>query len=439
MDIKPDIEMQYAPQGIFFPLNGLIDRYGVNLQKVFDEKPYIRKLITNPDGSIYALPGVSENTNNALKYRCHINKAWLDRVGMNVPTTTDELYDVLKAFKSRDPNGNGSADEIPLAGAKTTKRESLPQVWLMAPFILNSPTNHMVVENGEVRLAAVQPEYREGLRWIHKLHDEGLLDGESFTRDSDQLKQLASKDGEEILGCAVCKSYYMIMDRNSERAKHWLYVPPLVGPNGDQHVWHNTSSLFRGKFAVTDKCRHPEVALRWADWMYSEEGTTKAFYGFEEGVNWYRPPAGTPSKSGDGDAKYARPSGWTVPELYSTLLGNNGLFYLTEEYTGSWEADPNDTVRLRLNEALYQAYKPAADKDNQSILPAMYLSIEETNEIGLLQTPINAYIDQSFARFVTGDLDINEDWDEYVKNLEKMNIRRLVEIYQKNLDIFNRG
>ena len=69
MDIKPDIEMQYAPQGIFYPLNGLIDTYGVNLQKVFEEKPYIRKLITNPDGNIYALPGLSENTNNALKYR----------------------------------------------------------------------------------------------------------------------------------------------------------------------------------------------------------------------------------------------------------------------------------------------------------------------------------------------------------------------------------
>ena len=51
-----------------------------------------------------------------ILYKIWINQTWLDNLGLDVPTTTEELYTVLKAFKENDPNGNGIQDEYPLVG-----------------------------------------------------------------------------------------------------------------------------------------------------------------------------------------------------------------------------------------------------------------------------------------------------------------------------------
>ena len=48
--------------------------------------------------------------------RMFINKAWIDKLGLSMPTTTDELKAVLKAFHDQDPNGNGVQDEIGVYG-----------------------------------------------------------------------------------------------------------------------------------------------------------------------------------------------------------------------------------------------------------------------------------------------------------------------------------
>lgn len=73
--------------------------------------------ITAPDGNIYALPSINDCYHCSMAQKMWIYKPWLDKLGLDVPTTTDELYTVLKAFKDKDPNGNGKADEVPLTGA----------------------------------------------------------------------------------------------------------------------------------------------------------------------------------------------------------------------------------------------------------------------------------------------------------------------------------
>ncbi len=85
---------------------------------MFKAKSFFYKdLITAPDGNIYALPQVNECYHCMYQQRMWIYKPWLDKLGLKMPTTTDEFYEVLKAFKTKDPNGNGKADEIPLSGS----------------------------------------------------------------------------------------------------------------------------------------------------------------------------------------------------------------------------------------------------------------------------------------------------------------------------------
>ena len=108
----PDI-LSYADQGLLIPLNDLIEEYAPNIQALFEQRPAVRRSITAPDGNIYTLPSVRERGNFA-NLAMFINQEWLDTLGLEHPETMEELKDVLIAFKTEDPNGNGLADEIPL-------------------------------------------------------------------------------------------------------------------------------------------------------------------------------------------------------------------------------------------------------------------------------------------------------------------------------------
>ena len=82
--------IKYASQGMLIPLEDMIDEYMPNLKKILDENPQYRKQITAPDGHIYSLPTINE-LNPTTHDKWFINKTWLDNLGLEVPTTKEEL------------------------------------------------------------------------------------------------------------------------------------------------------------------------------------------------------------------------------------------------------------------------------------------------------------------------------------------------------------
>ena len=84
-----------------------------NVKKFFEDRPTAEKMV-NDDGHYYLLPSDRGKGYRVSATHMFINKTWLDKLGLEMPTTWDELETVLKAFKTEDPNGNGQADEIPM-------------------------------------------------------------------------------------------------------------------------------------------------------------------------------------------------------------------------------------------------------------------------------------------------------------------------------------
>ena len=74
----------------------------------------------NGSGAIYAFPEIQESMIDIMDYQVWINQEWLDTLSLEMPTDPESLYDVLVAFKTGDPNGNGTSDEIPLVGTTST-------------------------------------------------------------------------------------------------------------------------------------------------------------------------------------------------------------------------------------------------------------------------------------------------------------------------------
>ena len=178
-------EAMFGTQGLILPLEQYLDTVSVGYKAAFEKMDGMREYITTPDGHIYSLPNVDGSLHVQYNMKLWLNNQWLENLNLQVPTTTQEFYEVMKAFKEQDANGNGDPnDEIPLS---TVSSGAGTQVdgFLMAPFQLTPETNKLYVDNGTVKYAPVQDGYREGLKYLNTLYSEGLLNPESFTWNKD--------------------------------------------------------------------------------------------------------------------------------------------------------------------------------------------------------------------------------------------------------------
>jgi putative aldouronate transport system substrate-binding protein len=180
-----DYDLQkLGKDGTIIPVEDLIDQYMPNLKKVLDTKPEYKSMITATDGHIYAFPWIEElgegkESIHSIDTFPWINVEWLNNLGLEMPTTTEELKEVLLAFKNDDPNGNGIADEIPLSFIINKGGEDL--AFLFSPFGLGDNWDHTVVSNdGKVIFTAAQQGYQDAMMYFAELYKDNLIDEEAF-------------------------------------------------------------------------------------------------------------------------------------------------------------------------------------------------------------------------------------------------------------------
>ena len=167
----------------FVKMNDMIDDYAPSLKEFFDKYPNIKLAGMFPDGSIYGLPEVQLDGYVAGKSLA-INKKWLDAVGMEMPETADELFDVLMAFKTQDPNGNGQADEIPFAFYKDRKFDILKSAFGFAGYDEKDyKYPYLQVVDGKVDFYPVSENYHAYLQYLNKLYSNGLIDPNGFIQE----------------------------------------------------------------------------------------------------------------------------------------------------------------------------------------------------------------------------------------------------------------
>lgn len=423
--------MTYGSQGIFLSLNDYIEEYGVETKKIFDEFPYIEELLTYPDGNIYAMPQVNQAYHVSMAQKMWIYEPWLKELELDMPTTTDEFYEVLKAFKEDDPNGNGKADEIPLAAS--------PDGWfsdidgfLMCAFTYNDSRNRIIIDDGELKVTFNTPEWREGLKYIKKLYDEGLIAPESFTQDADQYKQMGENPDAVIIGAGPA-GHTGVFTQFYGASGRWLEykaVPPLEGPDGFRTCYYNPFGINATCFVVTNACEYPEVAVRWADGMYERETTLRSVFG-RLGQEWDWAEEGEIGINGK-PAIYKNLIEWTE-DAQNVCWMQTGPSLRTDELRLGEVANPEDPLEIILYEETKEKYEPYKP-DMEFILPPLPFTEEQADEIADLKKTINDYVDEMLARFVTGDADIDKDWDGYTEELENMNLERYLEIYQEAYD-----
>lgn len=423
--ILTDIELvKYGTQGILLPLNDLIDKYAPNFKSVLDANPDYKKQITAPDGNIYALPTINE-LNPDTYDKLFINKVWLDKLGLEIPTTTEEFEAVLQAFKDGDPNGSGDPnDEIPFTFRYTSLDQYNRQQGIQSMFGAFGQLddiNHFIVKDGKVIYTPVTEPYREAISYFGSLYGKGLIDKEVFTHDANVYAAKIQDPG-KIVGVFLGWSGNSTAAANKE---DYVALAPLKDADGKQ-VWRTVDArvISKGAFAITSQAQNPEVLMRWIDLSYEAEKSLEIGQGLLGRAL---------EKTEDGGYRQITPPEGTLLDsmIHDYSPGNSGVFAIREPLLSKLELNDNFQERKELDE-FYSTYNVPLEE----MYPNVFFTQEEIDEIGILKTDIESFVLQKYAQWIV-DGSVDAEWDTFQGQLEKMNVARYIELYQGALDRYN--
>jgi putative aldouronate transport system substrate-binding protein len=415
---------KFGGDNFFIPLNDMIEEHGVNIKDRWTEFPFMRKGITSADGNIYSLPRVEENFQVGFPVRGWLYEPWMKKLGLEKPQTTEDLREILIAFRDEDPNGNGIADEIPMAGA-ITGWYTFIYPYLMNSFIFCDQRTFLIPQDdGNLEFAANKDEWKEGIKYIKSLYDDGLIVVDSFIQDQKQLRQMGENPNIPILGAATGGWWgnFTINGSESGRYADYITMPALEGPAGVR-LTPQYDPQVKPQFFISDLAENPEILVKWADFFLSYEGTMMGYYGFE-GIEWRK---AEPGEIGVMGMKPIHKIIETFGKLQNDTWHHRAPTFSTKDIIFGEVTENPDDPTSRLTEYSYEDYVPYAKK---AISVNLYLNTEDVSEGNETKTQVLETVKNYTIRFITGDLDLEKDWDTYLRELKDAGLDRFIEIYQ---------
>lgn len=437
-------------------------QYSTSYPTIDKVLPYI----TSYNGEIYGVYHLNDDEGNQYNgSRLNIYKPWLDKLGLEVPTTTDELYEVLKAFKTQDPNGNGIADEIPF-----TSYVGDPLNWtrrfLMTPFIYTQDS-YYTVEDGKIGVCFNTDGWREGLRYVNKLYEEGLIDTAMFTQDQAALTVSCSQDP-HVVGSYVRISTSNMSGDDLDRY-NFVRIEQLTGPDGETRTSVSPAvPVIKG--LITKNCKHPEAAFMLMDWMNGQDLSIISRYGFEgmtyvesdteayiaaQKEFWKSQPVNYADLFyGEDDSnpnKYpARKYDYTAAGLWGTMQNiwwgqqgpctavSPGMAWFNY---GAADLESEKGKANYVNEYIgsHTLAEARQYRDDSLAVTGMIYNEEEQEVITDYYSELINYMKESWASFVTGAMDVDDDavWNQYLQTLENMNVQGVIDATQSCYDRMN--
>jgi len=429
--------LRYADQGVIIPLEEYIDAYMPNLSAVFEKYPEYKKMCTDSNGHIWALPWIEQLGSEKTAIQTvgdmgFINKKWLDFLGLKVPTTVDEFEQVLIAFRDhaselqKEFNIDGSI--IPMSCIVNDGNQDMALLinGFGEGYGDNDQGRHIAVtDDKKVICTATQQGFKDGITWLHSLYEQGLIDPEAFTQE---WSTYVSKGKSGRYG--VCFSWD---DANIvDDFFGWVPLPALTADvrNITPENGSFTSGFDRGRCVVTAVAKNPALVCAWLDQMYDPFQSPQnnwGTYGEEDDFDIFE--LGT-NANGEEMLQHA-PLGDASPVEVREAESVNGPLAVLDEYYDVYVTCPDD-AQYRLN-WIKDYY--TSDMNTKYVYPNVFMSQEDTEELSNLQTDITKTINAKRADWIMNGF-TDADWDEYVKSLDAYGLEDLLAIFQKYLDAY---
>lgn len=424
-----DYDRYGLDEGIMIPLDGYFEEYAPNYYSLIEDSPEGWQLSTASDGHVYHFESFYAKQPFGGTPFMYINTKWLENLDLEMPHDFESFYEVLKAFKEKDADGDGDPNnEIPwvqAGGDYMPIEDLLPHLGFNSHVF--SPWSY-VKDNTEVVFTGVTEEYKEFLSMMSKIYAEGLINEDCFTVKSDQVSAMAMSgtsigvfnawSPSDIMGAYDSSKSY-----EENLVTQYEAMTPWDGAKASSGNTHGGQALY-----ITDKCERPEVMVAWADLLYTDEYAMVATYGIE----------GDTYDIVDGMIKMRdeeNPSDTYGTNIKAALMEmNGGLVSLGKQYVNDYnvyydyEANPYATYTLDISKEWEEAglkYDP---------LPTVKVDEKENQRIEDIQADINPYWKEYRAKVVIGEYDLEETWDEYIATMNKMGVQEATKILQEKLD-----
>lgn len=406
----PGGSAKYADDGFIIPLQDYIEEYMPNLDKLNKERPDIKKQYVDDEGKIYYIPFVRGDEKLQVFQGPQVRQDWLDKLGLEQPTTTDELYNVLKAMKTQDPNGNGKADEVPMSGIGFDN-ESYGIGNLLWAF---GTHYDFYVDGGEVKYGIMDDSFKEGVSYLRKLYSEGLIDVDYMINDRGKMDAKVMNDRVGFLYSFQPNNFYSSMTGTSKVISG---IGHIKGADGVARCYNSAyaTSVTPMEAAITTANKNPKGTLKWLDAFYGEKGMMYMNFG-EEGKT-YEMVDGYPKLT---DYLLNNPDGKDKDSMLGLSIGikessfpalQDWRYY--EQTLSPWSKDAINTW---------------SKADSSGVLPQVSLTTEENEKVTQIMSQVESYVLENVNKLILGQTDMSK-YDDIKEKVRSMGIEDALKIY----------
>ena len=426
-DLMHDVDTNYTggldtawEDDVIIAIDDLIDEWMPNYYNVLHSQDTFISDLTSNEGNIYQIAMVKER-GSLPDYGLQIRQDWLDDLGLERPKTYDEYYDVLSAFKSEK---NASAPMMLSRNGTYQGNFFASGYGVMAPPI-QMGTPFFQIEN-EIKFGPMEEGYKKYLSTMAKWYADGLIYQDFYTyvdSNTNPPDDLVLNDQMGLYGLNtqdIPNRYSEVVGTNPDIVVVGAYDP--VEKEGDTLHFTQSSKASAGSgYCISTQCEDPVLVARWADYIYSEEGQLLSNYGVE-GLTFDYNEEGEPELN---DMIFQNPDG--LPEqLAITKYTTFSLVGVQDDYR----------QYARFTDAQWEAARDiwSMGDDAYTIPTGVQMTSDENVTFSNTYSDIGTYVEQYTLQAILGDVDVEETWDQYVADIEAMDIATCIAQQQSALD-----
>ena len=397
--------------GYFLDLTDLVDEYMPNYERIRTSDVQYELLSTTDSGRLGAVYELRQSKQGPW-LGLWIRQDWLDDLGLETPVTFDDYHEVLTAFKNEKGataplilNFSGSDGEFgTMSGG------------------LNVLNSWQLDETGKVNFVPYMDAWKEYVTIMHQWYTEGLIDPDFMATDERTADMAKVVTGASGLFAALYTMPSVYEAASEDPNMNLAPVNPPVMNEGDEGHIRLRDSYTSGNTAISADSENWEVALRWLDYLYTDEGALLANYGVE-GDTFEFNEDGEPEFT---DKILANENGWTMTQTVASYLCPSAGIANWSDWTRELAGVPEK------DQACYDVWSEFSD--DWRLPSSVTLTQDESTERAALYADISTIVKEQTAQFISGALDIESNWDAYISALEASGMERAIEITQAAYD-----
>lgn len=397
--------------GYFLDLTDLVDEYMPNYEKIRTSDVQYELLSTTDSGRLGAVYELRQSKQGPW-LGLWIRQDWLDDLNLDTPVTFDDYHEVLTAFKNEKGataplilNFSGSDGEFgTMSGG------------------LNVLNSWQLDETGKVNFGPYMDAWKEYVTIMHQWYTEGLIDPDFMATDERTADMAKVVTGASGLFAALYTMPSVYEAASEDPNMDLAPVNPPVMNEGDEGHIRLRDSYTSGNTAISADSENWEVALRWLDYLYTDEGALLANYGVE-GDTFEFDENGKPVFT---DKILNNENGWTMTQTVASYLCPSAGIANWSDWTRELAGVPEK------DQACYDVWSEFSD--DWRLPSSVTLTQEESTERAALYADISTIVKEQTAQFISGALDIESNWDAYISALEASGMERAIEITQAAYD-----